>query len=378
MTREVTGKRFLAVGPLPPPIGGDTVSFSRLVESRVLRSANVELEVLDTSRKETESKFGRKLDLRDFVHAVTFFSQAFRRRKSVDGILIWANSRFSYTLGLLLIILYRMSNKLVILKLFGGSFEEEYPSLPGWYQSMIKRIFDKVDVILPQSKQLCRFFIDRMGIGAGKVVHFPNFLPFLPVENVDKPSSDQTHTVFVGQIRKKKGVFDIIEALRQESRMTCTFYGPIFTEDEQRFHQALQELPNASYGGILSRNKVLETIASYDVLLLPSFHLGEGYPAVIIEAFFSSIPVIATKWRTIPEIVHHGKNGFLVEVNAPEEIAESVRTIMHDRAMYKQMCQAAKLTALQYTEAKVVGEILLPLLFPAEEKMGRPVQLQRG
>ncbi|MFS0555432.1 glycosyltransferase family 4 protein [Brevibacillus sp. 179-C9.3 HS] len=364
--------RYVAIGPLPPPIGGDTISFSRLVNSRVLKEAQVELEILDTSRKEKESKFGRKLDGKDLGRAVTLFFQAWGKRKNVDGMLIWANTRFSYTLGLLLILLYKWAGKQVILKLFGAAFESEYRHLPRWYQGIIKRIFNKADTILPQTKGMCLFFEQEFEMTAEKVVHFPNFMPAHPVDLTHKTYTEQVKAVFVGQIRKGKGVFDILEALRRDPEMTCTFYGTVFDRDGEAFFREVEHLPNAQYGGVLQAQQVQEVMSSYEVLILPSFHPGEGYPAVIMEAFFSSIPVIASRWRMIPELVHHQENGFLVEINTPEQIVESIGMIRKDRVQYERMRANSRQTAFQYTEERVIGDILLPRLQPFISKANQP------
>lgn len=378
MKRNGSSGRFLAVGPLPLPIGGDTVSFFRLVNSRVLKDAGIELEVLDTSRKEKESKLGRRLDIQDVAHAVSFFVQAWWRMRHVDGILIWANNRFAYTLGLLLILLYKHSGRKVILKLFGGDFEEDYGSLPKWYRWVIRRIFEKVHYLLPQTKELCRFFMERMGIPQEQVIHFPNFLPFQPLPPHTSKKKGSVSAVFVGQIREEKGVFDILEAMKQDQEMTCTFHGPIFAGDRERFRQLLEELPGAGYGGILASDQVLQTIAGYDVLLLPSYHLGEGYPAVIVEAFFASVPVIATAWRMIPELVLQGENGFLVSVNAPDQIAACIKRLSQEPELHERMRIAANRAASQFTEERVVGHILLSLLRPHAGEEQPSIRLQRG
>ncbi|WP_019119388.1 glycosyltransferase family 4 protein [Brevibacillus massiliensis] len=370
--------RWLAIGPLPPPIGGDTVSFSRLVESKVLQEAHLHVEILDTSRKEQESKVGRKLDLSDLKNGVRFFLQAFRYRKQVDGVLVWANSRFSYTLGLLIVLLFKAYGKQVIMKQFGTCFIEEYRLLPAWYQLLIKKIFSRADYFLLQTRAFCRFFIDVLGLPESSVVHFPNFLPFHPVTRERRGLAGRVNCVFVGQIRKEKGVFDILEALRKEPKTACFFYGPLHAADKEEFLRQVEAVPNAVYCGVLDQHQVIETISRYDVLLLPSYHIGEGYPGVILEAFFSCIPVIATNWRMLPEIVLDGHNGYLVSVRSPEEIVQKLRLMAENEQKYIQMCLAANETAHHFTEEKVVGEILLPLLGTSSARVEQRMSLEGG
>ncbi|GAA4707878.1 glycosyltransferase family 4 protein [Brevibacillus fulvus] len=355
-------RKYLAMGPLPPPIGGDTVLFSRLLRSRLLQEAGIELEVIDTSRKEKESRLVRRLDVRDAQNAVRFLWRAIRLRPEVDGLLLWANNRFAYTLGLLLILLFSMRRKRVIIKLFGGDFAEEVARLPRWMQKLVKSLFSRVDYLLPETRGLCDFFRQRMGMAAEKVVHLPNFLPYQPPISVHRLPVAGLRTVFIGQIRTEKGVFDILEAVKRVPAMTCTFYGPIFAREQARFQQLLAEIPRAAYGGVLSPGEVVDKIAEYDLLLLPSYHPGEGYPAAILEAFFAGVPVIATAWRMIPELVQHEVNGFLVKPNCPAEIAACVEKILSEPQRYELLSDNARAAAEQYTEQAVIGDILLPLL----------------
>ncbi|MGD8189487.1 glycosyltransferase [Brevibacillus ginsengisoli] len=365
---------YLAVGPLPPPIGGDTVSFSRMVESRYWQQAGITLEVLDTSRKDQESKLVRSLDRSDLKNAVRFFLAAWRAKKRVDGILLWANNRFAYTIGILFILLYHFSGKKVIVKIFGGDFDEEMNRLPGWWKLLNKRVFANCDYVLPQTRQLCRFFIEQVGLRSEQVVHFPNFLPFEPLPPASRSFNHQPHAVFVGQIRAEKGIFDIFNALQHAPDWECTFYGPIFAEEREEFFRLLAQHPQAHYGGVIERTEILTTLAPYDVLLLPSYHPGEGYPAAILEAFFSSIPVISTKWRMIPELVQHEINGFLVEIKSPLEIANYLRYLQVNPYRHQAMCEKAHETALNYQEGRIIGEILLPLV--QNETKSQPMSVQ--
>lgn len=369
--------KYLAIGPLPPPIGGDTVSFSRLVESELWEQAGIELIVLDTSRKERESKLVRKLDVLDLHNALRFGWQAWRLRRQVEGVLIWANNRFAYTLGLLFILLYRASGKRVILKLFGGDFAEETSGLPGWWLWLIKLCFTRCHYLLPQTRKLCSYFVSELGIPEERVVHFPNFLPALPRPVKEKELRAPIHAVFVGQIRAEKGIYAILQALELEPRLHCTFYGPIFAEDEPRFRELLAGVPHAHYGGVLHRTEIINTIATYDLLILPTYHPGEGYPAVIVESFFAAVPVIASHWRMIPELVKDGENGFLVRINEPKEIVAVVEQLLANPELYQRLSNGAHRTAEHYSAERVVGEILLPLLNTATHDQKLDLQIEK-
>jgi glycosyltransferase involved in cell wall biosynthesis len=87
-------------------------------------------------------------------------------------------------------------------------------------------------------------------------------------------------------------------------------------------------------------------LADYDVLVLPTFWKGEGYPGVIIEAFCAGVPVIATSLDGIKEIVSHGKNGLLVQPKNVAELAGAMRSIT--MACYPEFSKNAKKSFQQF------------------------------
>lgn len=58
----------------------------------------------------------------------------------------------------------------------------------------------------------------------------------------------------------------------------------------------------------------------------------DGQPLAIIESFSSSIPVFSTKIGGIPEMIDHGKDGFLVEQN--ENVTSNIIDILANKINY--------------------------------------------
>jgi len=67
------------------------------------------------------------------------------------------------------------------------------------------------------------------------------------------------------------------------------------------------------------------------VLVVPSIY--EGLPMVILEALRCGLPCVATRVSGLPEVVEDGVNGFLVEPDRPELLAERCSRLLADRAL---------------------------------------------
>jgi glycosyltransferase involved in cell wall biosynthesis len=72
-----------------------------------------------------------------------------------------------------------------------------------------------------------------------------------------------------------------------------------------------------------------EDLPSYyelsDLFLLPSIQ-GEGFPMVVLEAFSSGLPVVATKSGGQIEIIHNDKTGYMVNINDDIEMGNVINT----------------------------------------------------
>jgi glycosyltransferase involved in cell wall biosynthesis len=57
---------------------------------------------------------------------------------------------------------------------------------------------------------------------------------------------------------------------------------------------------------------------------------NEGTPNVLLEAMSTGLPVVATSVGGVPEIVQHGRNGFLVSPHDPTELTNATRRLIED------------------------------------------------
>ncbi len=74
-----------------------------------------------------------------------------------------------------------------------------------------------------------------------------------------------------------------------------------------------------------------DVFAAIDVYICPS--ATEGFSNVLLEAMASGKPVIATDAGGNTELVHNGRNGFIVPVESPRSIAEAAASFLVDAAL---------------------------------------------
>jgi len=78
-----------------------------------------------------------------------------------------------------------------------------------------------------------------------------------------------------------------------------------------------------------------EVYRNADILLLPT--VREGFVLVVAEAMACGLPVVASDCSAIPELVDHGKGGFLCPVGDVDAFAERINQLADSPAIRKEM-----------------------------------------
>ncbi len=354
-----TGGRIVLIGPLPPLIGGDTVSTLNLLESRYWQKAGYTLASVNVAATDRIRLNDERLALPQFARFIKILFRSAVSVPSCDIVLLWSNSRFIYTAGPFLIFLARIMRRPVIVKLFGVFLGERVLLMRRPVKAILRTVLKMCRQVLPQTPELRDLLIGEMGLSPESVTCFPNFIPDSSFGPLGKDRGFRGRCIFAGQIKREKGVFDIVEAVGGRKGFSCDFFGPIASRDEEAFLEALSRHDNLSFRGIADPKEMSGIISGYDLLLFPSYHPGEGYPAVVLQAFAAGVAVIAGDWQSVPELVEDGVRGLLVPVRDPEAIYSAARRLEEDKGLYADVTANAYQYALGFSEKRIVEDLLI-------------------
>ena len=93
-----------------------------------------------------------------------------------------------------------------------------------------------------------------------------------------------------------------------------------------------------------------------DLLLFTSRQ--EGFPVTILEAFYSSLPVVATAAGGIPEMIEDGITGFLCEPGDATTLSLKVQEILGNEALRKTITENAYRFVLRFNDDTMAGNML--------------------
>lgn len=217
--------------------------------------------------------------------------------------------RSAYRLFQLLQILHLKRN--IIYWAIGGAFAdmikaEKFSAYP----------YKIVDKFIVEGKKMQSILYEY---GFKNVYVVPNTKPILYIPP-KKRKAQTIRFVFLSRIIPEKGCDYICRSAKEINELGYTdkyiidFYGSIDKHYEVLFKAQLDCLPNVNYKGFLNLQSVenYDVLASYDVMLFPTYYPSEGFPGVIIDAFIAGLPVIASDWNFNNEVVIHNKNGILI------------------------------------------------------------------
>lgn len=362
MTSRNKKRRILFIGPFPPPIGGDTVTTLNLFRSRYWAESNIAVSRVNTSAGDRVRLYEEKLSVGDVLRGARIFSNVFVKLPRADAVLLLANSRFVLTAGLAIILLCRLFRKPLIVRLFGTSLVQRIEECGRSRRTFVVSHLDKVTYVLAQTNAFADWLIHDAGLSAKRVIRFPNYLPDGVFHEHRTRKLFAGNCIFVGQVKREKGIFDIIEALRGRDDLRCDFYGQIVDRDRELFLGDISKQENIRYEGVIEPGSVIDVIGRYDAFLLPTYHGGEGYPTVILEAFAAGVPVVTTEWRSLPELVENGVRGILVPIRSPDKICEALDRLSADRDLYETIADNAFDFVRSFSEKELIRNTLITMI----------------
>lgn len=294
----MSGLVLLCVGPRfttdVNSLGGTTKSFETFLS--FLENEQVVHTVIPSNQYD-----GFAAGLKNTLYAI---SECVRHVRQSNCLFLSGSVGGALVLAPLLNLLARWYNVQFAYRMFGGDIGHIYNSANWVVEKLLKVGILKAAPLFLQTKAL----VDQFQKECACVCYLPTSRP-KPL--YIKPKGEyRKRILFIGQIRKEKGV-DLVLEFRQKhlNNYVVDLYGPIIDDEYVKLDE------DAGYQGALQPEQLSVTLEKYDLLVLPTFYPGEGYPGVLIEANQHGLPVISTLWQNIPEIVNVKKSGLLVPAN---------------------------------------------------------------
>lgn len=240
-----------------------------------------------------------------------------------------------------------------------------------------KRIFSLADAIFSVNREDIET-MEREGLADIRKVCFvgpkggcgidaDKFTPFLKPTNINEerekleiPLTKGSILVgAVGRIVWEKGYRELIEAFRlitekhPNHSIKCIIIGTGPNQSDLKELIESYKLKNIVF--LLGRkSNVPDFLRVLDIFVLASYR--EGMPTVVLEAMASALPVVATNIRGSREAITNNENGLLINVKAPNELADKLVMLANNEDQRKQLAKMAR----EEIENNYAADVLLP------------------
>lgn len=271
----------------------------------------------------------KALKLFTFLMAVVRFELALLQ--GVDVVHIHFSSRASSIRKEFLARRALIAGRRVVMHAHGSEYRSYWQGMTEAQKRRTLRVLTEVSVLVVLGKTWFDFFVS-IGVPRDRLVVLPN-----PVNVPDKVPirCDRKRITFayLGIIDKRKGAFDLLEAIRSLSPKTlerCRFI-LAGNGDVSRLRRlaALSNLTSAvtvlDWLDVEERDQLL---AEADAFVLPSYN--EGLPMALLEAMAWGLPPICTPVGSIQDVVLDGRNGILVTPGDIAAIAVAIERLVHN------------------------------------------------
>jgi glycosyltransferase involved in cell wall biosynthesis len=216
---------------------------------------------------------------------------------------------------------------------------------PLWHYHRL--IYNQADHILATSKHMVSELeahgfnnvgLWRRGVHAGRFS--PDFASRDMRDRISGGNADQTLLLYVGRLAPEKQIHQIAPILDAipGTHLALVGDGPYRSKLEEIFAGK-----SVTFNGYMTGETLSAAYASADIFVFPS-SMFETFGLVVAEAMAAGLPVVSSRVGGVPEIITHGENGYMVEVDDIGAMIEHVRLLANDadrRAAFGELARKA-------------------------------------
>lgn len=352
MTAAQRRRRVLLVGPLPPPVDGNSVAFNTLVD-HMRGQPQVVVRVVNLSSRRNRNS--NAVNARRLAEAFLMVLNAMFALARSDTVYITvAQSWRGFLRDLPVIWGAWLLHRRIVAHLHGGNYDGFYAAQPWPYRVLISATVSRLDAFIALGDGLRDRFARVPGLKQRLTV-VPNGIAVGERRLPKRISNGAVHILCLSNLLVEKGYLDVLEAAHilevEHPKVNVRFHfaGRFFLDrdtfssiDEMSadFQQRVADWgieDRVTQHGVVEGDAKESLLESCHIFVLPTYYRNEGQPLSILEAMAYGLPVITTAHAAIPDMVAHGVNGLHVPPRDGHAIASAIPRLIESPDLYVNM-----------------------------------------
>ena len=342
-------KRILVVAQVPPPYHGQAIMQQYFVDAQWgswCDKIHVRMDfssTLDSVGKPSLLKVVRLLSLLARCLKV-------RIRGPVD-LLVYPPAGDSWTgtlRDIVVLILLRPLVKCTMFHFHAGNFDTSIQSLPRPLRWVARRAFSRPDVAVVLSPLLIS---EVSALQPKQIAVVPNGIPDAFPGGGGRHGFDRPlQVLYVGTLSEAKGTLLLVRAaaelISEGTPIELHLVGEPDTPDLSQELRAVVETAGVAdyvrFHGRLVGAAKWQAYKAAGVFCFPTHYGRENQPVAVIEALMAGLPVVATTWRAVGEMLTDGVEGLLIPPNDLAALKSALKRLAGSTELRVRLADAAR------------------------------------
>ena len=234
-----------------------------------------------------------------------------------------------------------------LIHLHDPTYATFYAGIPRWLRPSVRSMFRGAARIVALGTPAATTIAGLFGVPRERIDIIPNSVPG-PASfwrRLARDKETEPHILFLGQLQRRKGVHDLIEALSRREvaglRWTATMAGG--GPEEAGFSEQAAQLgirDRINFPGWLTQGRITALLETADILVLPSY--AEEMAMSVLEGMAFGLCVVCTPVGAQAEVVEDGISALVVSPGDVEGLVAALARCIADPKLRRGLGDGAR------------------------------------
>ena len=207
----------------------------------------------------------------------------------------------------------------------------------------LKTFSSKVDYFIAPSKFIRNKMIESKAIPGENIIVKP-YVVDSSITLQGSSNGNKGYAVYLGRLSQEKGVFTLLKAWKNIQGASLKIIGEGILDEQLKNFVLKEDIKNVEFLGYIEGEQKYKIMKQAAFLIVPS-EWYENMPNVILEGFACGIPIIASRFGALEEMVDDGGNGLLFTKGDSEDLKNKMEYLFKNPEIRKRMSQRARQSA---------------------------------